>query len=170
MEGVLWLLLLCSLAASMAEVSSRAEEGEPSRAKRGARRKTRVNTIGGRQVKVEAEEAVDQHLPVKMEPLTDPPPEGDGQATTPMDALKVWLVVAVGRGVVSLSHLSQDLHKEQSSSPSAHPLRQVAVSEEALLQGLAAAGATEVDSKVGAVLAAWPRGSVVGCEGDVSSQ
>ena len=148
-----WLLLPCSLAASMAEVSH-AEEGEPSRAKRGARRKTRANTIGGRQVKVEVEEAVDQHLPVKTEPLTDPPPEDGCQATTPMDALKVWLVVAVGRGVVSLSQLSQDLHKEQSSAPSVHPLRQVTVSEEVLLEGLAAAGATEVDSKVGVVSAA----------------
>lgn len=137
----------------MAEVSSRAEEGEPSRVKRGARRKPRANTIGGRQVKVEVEEAVDQHLPVKTEPLTDPPPESGGQAVMPMDAVKVWLVVAVGRGVVTLSQLSQDLRKEQASSPSAHPLRQVAVSDETLLEGLAAAGATEVDSKVGAVSA-----------------
>lgn len=118
------------------------------RAKRGARRRARSSAVVGKHAQVRAEEAVDHALPVKTEPMTDPPAGGDGGATTPMDALREWLVEAVGRGVASLSQLSLKLHNDQATCPSVHPLRQVAVSDKTLLEGLAAAGATEVDGKV----------------------
>lgn len=153
-------LFHCSLAVSMAAMSSRSEEGEPSRAKRGVRRRAKVITSVGRQA--EEKEVVEQRLPVKIEPLDDPPPEVGDRATMPVDALKAWLVEAVGRGVASLSQLSLELHKVQASSASDHQLRRVVVCDEALLEGLAEAGATEVDGKVGLRSGAGGGGSVKG--------
>ena len=132
----------------MTVVSNRPEEGDPLRAKRGARKRTRSSAVVGKHAQVRVEEAVDHPLPVKTEPMADPPAGGDGGANAPMDALRAWLVEAVGRGVASLSQLSLELHNNQATCPSVHPLRRVAVSDEALLEGLAAAGATEVDGKV----------------------
>lgn len=141
-----WFLLSCSLSASLI-VGSRPGEGDPLRSKaRGAQRRSRAPVLVGRQVC--AEEAVDHRGPVKTEPMTELPPGGGGGATLPVDALREWLLEAVGRGVVSLSQLCQRLQHDQAMCPSAHPLRQVAVSEEVLLEGLAAAGATEMDGKV----------------------
>lgn len=91
---------------------------------------------------------MDHRGPVKTEPLTELPPGGGGGATLPVDALREWLLEAVGRGVVSLSQLCQRLQHDQAMCPSTHPLRQVAASVEVVLEGLAAAGATEVDGKV----------------------
>ena len=142
--GCFW--LSCSLSASLM-VGSRPGEGDPVRSKpRGAQRKSKAPVVVGRQVCVE--EAGDHHGPVKVEPIADVLPGDGGGATLPMDVLKEWLQEAVGRGVASLSQLCQKLQQDQATCPSGHPLRQVTVSDEVLLKGLTAAGATEVDGKV----------------------